>query len=558
MRNEFRVFLWNSILLVIGALFFALSHPNFIFLNGFPFLAYFSFVPLFILLRRVRLRYSFLWGALYGAFSYFLFGFWLIFFHPLAIKIVVIYYFFLFMLLCPLLKIADTAFPKYGFIVQWIIFVSYEYVKTLGFMGFSYGITGYTQWELPAVIQIASLFGVWAVSALVLFPSVLLAAFFNFKSCINLAEKPVAGKGISYAIYKNAAIAWFICFLCCLIFGYSARTDYTECQNVKVALIQHNEDPWAGGSDSYRDNFEKLRNLSDAALKAHPDIKLIVWPETAFVPRIEWHYKYRENDEIFELVSDLLSYMDSSSSSFLIGNDDAVFQLKENTSSEFLTEEGRTDYNAALLFTPGKNIIPPKPERYRKIRLVPFTETFPYKKIFPCVYEFLLKNDTHFWEKGEEEKVFVLDKLKFSVPICFEDTFGYISGNFANNGAEIIINITNDAWAGSAACQYQHLSMAVFRAVETRRPILRSASSGQTAYIDMNGKIVEMLPAFTENFLAVQVPIAEKPVQTLYMKYGDSFGVCALCLSCLILIFVFVKYIMSKLNCSFNWLCFTP
>lgn len=548
MKSGFRTFLANSALLICGAFLFALSHPNFIFYKGFPFLAYFAFIPLFVLVHNVSFLHSFLWGGIYGAFSYFLFGLWLSFFHPLAIQIVVLQYFLFFALLFPLLKIADIRFPKYGFFLQWLIFLGYEYIKTLGFMGFSYGIIGYSQWSIPPIIQIASLFGVWCVSALVLFPSVLIAAFINLKYELKCNCGTVSGNVFLLKSYKKAAGIWLGCFIGCFVFGFISMSDYSNCGYENIVLIQHNEDPWADDSGIYRQNFEKLRNLSEKALTEYPDTKLVVWPETAFVTRIEWHYKYRESPEAFGLVSDLLQYINSSKAAFLIGNDDAVLNPSVSGIPEFIKDKGRLDYNAALLFIPGKNVIPPEPERYRKMRLVPFTETFPYKNIFPAVYDFLLKNDTHIWEKGTDETVFSLNNLKFSVPICFEDTFGYISRRFANNGAEVIINITNDAWSKSAACQYQHLSMAVFRAVETRRPVLRAASSGQTAHIDRNGKILQMLPPFEENFLAASVPIARKNIITVYMKCGDVFGFLCAALSFFILIFIFIKDIIFYIN----------
>ena len=101
-------------------------------------------------------------------------------------------------------------------------------------------------------------------------------------------------------------------------------------------------------------------------------------------------------------------------------------------------------------------------------KLYDFTEHFPYRKLFPWVYDLLVATDTHFWAQGTERTVFEINGLKFSTPICFEDTFGYLSRDFVNAGAGAIVNLTNDAWAHSEPCQWQHMSMAIFRTVENR------------------------------------------------------------------------------------------
>ena len=92
MKNKFIFFVQNLLLSVLGAVFFALSHPNYLILNGLPFLAYIALVPFFLLVKRVDLKFSFLWGAFSGALSYFIFNFWIIFFHPLAIYIIIAKY----------------------------------------------------------------------------------------------------------------------------------------------------------------------------------------------------------------------------------------------------------------------------------------------------------------------------------------------------------------------------------------------------------------------------------------------------------------------------------
>jgi len=214
----------------------------------------------------------------------------------------------------------------------------------------------------------------------------------------------------------------------------------------------------------------------------------------------------------------------------VLGNDDAVKGRTEDGTWDQL------DYNAVLLFKPGVNVLPPDPERYRKMHLVPFTEHFPYRKIFPWVYDLLVKTDTHFWETGTDPVVFSSGGLEFSTPICFEDTFGDISRRFVNNGAHAIVNLTNDAWAKSVPCQYQHLSMAVFRTVENRVPLVRSTASGQTCIVDPNGKVLGMAQPFTETYLIGEIPVLSGNTKTLYDVWGDLWGILFVAGAALILI----------------------
>ncbi len=527
-------------LLALSVLLFALPQPNLLTVYGFPLVAYVSFVPLFLLVRRVSLRASILWGAAYGALSYCLFTYWLAVFHPLAMYVIAILYLLWMMLVVPCLKLADMAFPRKGFVAQWIIWIGYEYVKTKGFNGYSYGVIGYSQWTLGPIIQLASIFGVWGVSALVAFPSAWLAA--GLKECMGL---PFSRWRPSFATFARAharsGLLWALALLMTLAFGLLSRVDTSVYPAARVALIQPNSDPWVGGINAYRRDFRTLTRLTDEALARHEGIDLVVWPETAFIPRIDWHYRYREDRDSFALVSDLLSYIDRQSVPFVIGNDDAVLGP---------TDEGlidRVDYNAVFLFHPGQNVIPPNPERYRKMHLVPFTEHFPYRDILPWVYDLLVATDTHFWAPGNDPVVFHAGQLSFSSPICFEDTFGYISRRFVNSGARAIVNLTNDAWAKSAPSQFQHLSMSVFRAVENRVPLVRSTASGQTVSVDPNGKVLEMAPSFKESFIVVDVPIIGNPPMTGYRLWGDVWGI-AFAVSAVLLVMVSIAELSGLLT----------
>jgi apolipoprotein N-acyltransferase len=224
---------------------------------------------------------------------------------------------------------------------------------------------------------------------------------------------------------------------------------------------------------------------------------------------IYWHSHYRTDSDYYAQVKELLEFLSRQDVPFVIGNDDG---RREITDDGYV---GRVDYNAAILFERGGII-----DVYRKIHLVPFTEHFPYKKQLPFLYKLLEDMDTHFWRKGSRQLVFdTKEGLRFSTPICFEDTFGYLSRGFVQGGAELIVNLSNDAWSRSLSAQMQHLSMAVFRSVENRRSMTRATASGQTCAIAPDGKILAMADPFTEAALSVSVPVITD--LTFYTEHGD-------------------------------------
>jgi apolipoprotein N-acyltransferase len=116
--------------------------------------------------------------------------------------------------------------------------------------------------------------------------------------------------------------------------------------------------------------------------------------------------------------------------------------------------------------------------------------------------------------------VFELDGFHFSTPICFEDSFGYLSREFVRHGAEVIVNLTNDLWSYSEPSAMQHMGMAVFRTVENRRSMVRSTNGGMTTVIDPNGKLLDLYPAFQEGYLTEDVPVYTAS-STLYTAWGD-------------------------------------
>jgi apolipoprotein N-acyltransferase len=491
-------------LLVGAAALFSLSFPSPVSDRGWFPLAYISLVPLFVLIRRSRWSTVWLYGALYGFTTYSLFNYWLLNFHPLAIFIVPVIYGVYFLVLLPVLKLADTLFPRYGYLLQLAVWIAYEYLRLQGFLGYAYGIIGYSQYLFTPLVRLSALTGVWGVSALVVFPSVFLAAGLGGAGGVREAVERLGG---FLRAHRVAGFVYLGLFALALGFGVTSRVDYGGARSWRVAMVQQNIDPWRGGIEAYRDSLDALVRQSNAALAEDPDI--VVWSETSFVPAVEYHTRYRPDPEVFALVEELRAYLQLQRIPFVIGNSDAV--LSRNLDGEL----ERIDHNAVLLYEDGEFR-----RVYRKLHLVPFTEHFPYERTFPWLHRLLVENETTFWEAGTEYTIFESDGVEFATPICFEDTFGYLSREFVRRGADLIVNLTNDGWSYSVPAQMQHMAMAVFRATENRRTVIRSTNSGMTTVIDPNGRIVGMLEPFTESYMVEDVPIYSERT-SVYTRFGN-------------------------------------
>lgn len=498
----------KSIVLILTASFmFVLANPNYLIKDGLWILSWLYFLPVVYVINKNKPAENLLYGFFYGFLSYFLYVYWLKNYSFLIQIIACFAYGLLWSLnfvLCGLIY----RFTKIrAWILQWLYFVLFEYVKTLGFMGFGYGIIAYTQWKNIRLIQISDITGIYGVSALVMFPSFAL---------FRLVQNKKDGKKITAS--KEVLVSfglWFVSLIAVLFYGNYRINQKYKSSKIKIAAIQNNDDPWSGGVDYYREKIQSMIYLTEDAMDTFPDIELVVWPETAVVPSIE-HFNKNIDERRHLLVSALMNYLDSKNSAFLIGNAYTVN----------LREKNQKDYNSALLFIPGKNILPPEPYVSSKIHLVPFSESFPYEKTFPYIYKLLVDFDTHFWDRGEEIQILQYKDFCFGAPICFEDTFSDITRKMCLKGADGFVNLSNDSWSESIVCQNQHLSMAVFRSVENKVSTIRSTATGQTCHINKFGQILQMSDPFCQNYICSDFEYEKNHTKTFYTMYGDVFIYC--------------------------------
>ncbi|MBQ3650196.1 MAG: apolipoprotein N-acyltransferase [Treponema sp.] len=522
-----------------GAILFFLSHPNIFFHNGLFPLGFFALLPVFLAIRTSSFKTVWLKGFFYGILSYGLSCYWLASFNPYTLYIALFCYGLILALVFVLLKLADKAFCTFcggrfcllAFFAQALVWCSYEYLKTLGFVGFSYGVLGYTQWNNLPLLQNAAWGGVWPLSLACAMVSASAASVFFRAHAIKKEETKKRspslsnGKCLKKSLLANRLPLSFTLAGLLLMFAYGAivlalgkGTNPSALKSVKILCIQNNTDSEKYGVDVYRRDIKNLTELTKEALSQNPDAQIVVWPETAVVPPVEYHYQKRVDFDRVEIINRLLEFVAGKDCAFVIGNQRTVESSPSSSD----------DYNAALVFDSSlENVIPPTPLVYEKIHLVPFAEWFPYKNFAPGLYKKLLLDNDRLWTPGSQYVVFNVRSVKFSVPICFEDTFGSLCRRFVLGGAEVFVNISNDSWSLSVPCQKQHLAMSVFRCAENRVPCARSTASGVTAFVDSFGRVVAETPPFQQNFLCCKLKIPQEGSQkkTLYTAFGDWFAI---------------------------------
>ena len=560
-RRNLGTICFEVVLLLGSAFILALAFPSFCSKNGWGFLAFFALIPLFYVIRNTTWKAVWLYGFLYGFVFYWIFNYWLSAFHPLANVLVQVIKGTEMIPLFLALKAADKWFSqKISFLIQTVFFVAYYYLAQSWFAGYPYGTIAYALFRYRLLIQIADIAGIWGINFMIILPQ----AFLGRWLCDYTSKtKTQHCEGINKSILESKVvlIIWLAMLVFQLVYGVIGLSYWSKAEedtSFRVATVQHNADSWKGGYDTYKRNFLNLKKMSLEAMEKNPD--LVVWSETAFVPSVNWYtnYPYEGNDEggnfdylrkIQVLVDDFVDFGSNLGVPLLTGNPSSI--LAEGTDEPY-TENGdwnnKLDYNSVILFDDGKI-----KQSYLKQHLVPFTEHFPYEKQMPHLYALLKANDYHWWEEGTESVVFETSNgITFSTPICFEDIFGYLCADFVKAGSDLLVNMTNDSWSGSIASERQHMAMAVLRAVENRRAMLRGTNSGITCLIEPSGKIADEMEPFKMGWKIWDVPVYSSDTygNTLYTRTSDLVAKIAVYLSYAVLawgVFITVrKKIRSK------------
>lgn len=259
---------------------------------------------------------------------------------------------------------------------------------------------------------------------------------------------------------------------------------------------------------AFTDNLERYIELTPKDLKS-----LTIWPESVFQDWIHDGIRFKEQDPRLEA-------------------------LPNNLIFGTLTFESETRYfNSALAIKPNGEILSP----YHKRILMPFGEFIPLANRFPFLLA--LNPQVGQFSAGKKPRVWDFGSFKISPLICYEDIVPSMSRDSVLEGAELLVNLTNDAWFGDSLAPTQHNRIASFRAIENGRYLIRSTNSGKTAVINPKGQITAQLPHFSDGVL--KTTVYPSKYLTIYSKYvGEKVGFFSLYLS---LCFMVLSWVKEKL-----------
>jgi apolipoprotein N-acyltransferase len=375
-------------------------------------------------------------------------------------------------------------FGPHALLLSPLAWVATEILRAHVLYRFSWCLLGYSQLPNRPFIQIASATAVYGVSFLVAGAAGVLAYV------VTEPERPRrlrALLGLGLVLGAVGLQGW-----------RRLAEPPVESGRLRVALIQASipqDQKWE--PRKAWENVERHLTLTREAVAR--GARLVVWPESALP------FLYDEEPGV---ASQLQALSRGDHIYLLFGNDDREERRDGRiwVGAKMLTPEGRLSY------------------RYHKIRLVPFGEYVPLQPLLTLGgrYAARLVRQVGEFTPGDEPEVGEVDGHHFGTLICFEVIFPDLVREFTARGADLIVNITNDAWYGYSSAPHQHLAMAAFRAVENGKYLVRAANTGITAVVDPRGRIEEKTALFDRTLLVRDVPIVSG--QTFYSRHGDVFA----------------------------------
>ena len=389
-----------------------------------------------------------------------------------------------------------------------IAWAAVELVRTYFPIGFPWNLLGETQYRNVELIQFAEFTGTYGVSALIIFFNVVI-----FMVLLRRGSRRL--QTLSLSILTGVMIA-------AIVFGNWRMHQLKSIKpdgSFRVAMVQGNIpqsvkwDPTAQAP-----TFKIYSDESTQTAKQGAD--LIVWPEAAAT------FLFQPDDRYPAAVADDAGYRT------------ALLQLAHDIGKPILFGAPalvvRDDRvvgfaNRAYLVSAQGEVT----AWYDKIQLVPFGEYVPYR----AVLGYFVNRIVHGMGDmvaGDQQTLFDLNGAKLSVLICYESIFPDLARRSVKKGADVMVNITNDAWYGTSSAPYQLLAMSAMRSVETKVPMIRAANTGISAVILDDGTITATTPLFKRGTELEDV--SWRPVRTLYTMVGDLFAEICLFLTALALI----------------------
>ncbi|MBN2875213.1 MAG: apolipoprotein N-acyltransferase [Spirochaetales bacterium] len=538
------------VLAMLSASLLSLSLPNELYSWGNPALGLIALTPLFIAFTMTSsYKEAFIVGALFGGLAHGLSSYWLWFFNDFRFWTLgtssiayMIVYGFLGLYLRGVTSRTGLARPLV-FALAWVVF---EWGKSSGFLGYPWGLVAYSWNTVLPVVQIAESTGVYGISLVLAWFSAATGELLTQPPSalqIGSAERSPTGRLRSVLparpqtdtgrlLLAGGQIVTAVVLLIALT-GYGSvalRRPRVQRGMFTAVLVQQNIDPWEGTEAGNLATSIRLAREAMQGKSTAPD--LIVFSETTL--RRPWKGFERffaatpRGDPLAGLLSETGSWLFTGAPEIL------DYETWEATNSVILIDPDGVQRGS-----------------YAKIHPVPFAEAIPFWDFDP--FREFIQNVVGLesgWVMGSERTLFTLPtktagNVVFAGPICFEDAFAYLCREFVLDGAELLINLTNDSWSKTRSAEIQHFVAARFRAIELRRTLVRSTNGGVSAVVGPDGRVLESLPLFEEASAWVDIPVYVDE-QTPYLAYGDWFVMAAACFLMAIAIILYVDDALSK------------
>ena len=360
-----------------------------------------------------------------------------------------------------------------------------EYLRAnAGFLALPWGTLAHAQHDNLPILQIASIAGEHGV--------IFLVALGNAAIASVILSRAWRGARMA-ALVIVSAHAW------------GAYVLYTERPGpmIRVAAIQPNiQIAERASKQGTALSFKRLEQLTKSAATSQP--ALIVWPESAVAGNLLADRS---------MVATLQSLTQTVGAPIIVG---AAEVQKFSTGERQLTMRSHV-FNSAFLMQPGAALSEP----YRKRRLLPFGEYFPWEK-FITWPEWLAPRVSEM-TPGENAHLFQLSNgLKIGALICWENLFAHLARESVASGAQLLVQLTNDVWFGNTAAPLQHNLASILRAVENRVPVVIASNTGPSQIIDAYGRLVAGVPDIFSEGKAVG-EISTGGGSAVYSIVGDYF-----------------------------------
>jgi apolipoprotein N-acyltransferase len=372
------------------------------------------------------------------------------------------------------------------------VWVTFEFVRAhLPEISFPWNLLGYPASANLGLLQITALTGIYGLS--------FLAAGFNALLAWIVVSRKVALKQRIVIGGASAAIVVIVMLTAPHLVPEAKARHFARAVQLNFPEVPEYPPDWFAKNASQLDEIAKL-SLAPRAEK--PDV--LVWPE-APAP-----FSF-EDPQFAKLASNLATRFGHP---FLAG---AIEWKPPVDPSDGVPSGQQAVYNSAVLVdSQGQRVF-----TYDKVHLVPFGEYEPFPLIHRVVAH--LSDEVGGFHKGNKYAVGRLSNGNtFGVFICYEAIYPGEVRRFAANGAQLLLNISNDGWFGRSAAAEQHLHMVRVRAVENRRWIVRATNNGFTASVDPYGRMVEPLPPDVR--AAADLPYDFRTDETVYTRFGDWFA----------------------------------